>query len=907
MPEASCLRDRAQDAAEKRYHLAFELWPISERWHREWQDTLPRRAPVALPDMGYNGRSGTWVGNSVTASALTAEGWSLDVYAYYDATRYEPWKFFSSILEMNTSRLASCTTAQTAIATQLPSVAEILKWFPHDADGYETTPQGKRLSRCLHGGWWLSPACRAHPERCVPWITYGAGYYATAFMQQSTYYQIPVAITTMAEDAPSTLRDNYRFLQYGWTPDINTPRDATFVTFPAYNDTEHQGGLTRTVTSQQELKKLVMKGLDDPTVSRALVVVERMRIPLEAMEGMLAELVAGKSHYAAACKWLQTASSWKAWIPSSTECVAGQGLANALGELVTSASNATTCVWCPTGTFSVPDASLKTFVCQPCPAGEFRSAVGATSCQRCQSGAFSGSAGQSVCDRCGSATYSDTQGASECRHCPTGLVTDGLGAGNLSDCVCPKGTFESPDKLQKGCMVCSWYRTTRKIGAVTEASCVLDGAEVVLHVAVVCAVLGLCAALSGWCRYTRNSEDETMRKVLKQGFAAISAPQHPMCLISLNCFLELAAEDVACCYEGARDEGQLLFLDSLESVVEFKKSGRKILFVSYNWLSWVRLGPSEEQLTCMQNAARTVCRKHEIDPESFFVWLDVLSIPQAHDNCKSLAVASLYVYASQSDFLVVVCPAAIHEDSGETIGLESVKSRLWCRVEQVAHCCNNGLQGMYVCAEKDELTLITEDWIRDVVRIFDGELTCCRQGHPDGGQCDRELLVPTALAMYADLLCQHHEETLRSDTLTTLWPMIRENRDLVFPKTFLYKRRGGQCSRRLLFGSMMDKVAELVSKPAFRRNTSLRTSGTSPRTFRLSQDATASSSTTVLTTLRQRLRLPPRRSRWSRFAHSFSDAQDAPHPQYSQAQLRRLARSTTFGSSSKGDFSVFDL
>eukprot|EP00929_Paragymnodinium_shiwhaense_P032457 TRINITY_DN17980_c0_g2_i1.p1 TRINITY_DN17980_c0_g2~~TRINITY_DN17980_c0_g2_i1.p1 ORF type:complete len:351 (-),score=29.01 TRINITY_DN17980_c0_g2_i1:67-1119(-) len=291
-----------------------------------------------------------------------------------------------------------------------------------------------------------------------------------------------------------------------------------------------------------------------------------------------------------------------------------------------------------------------------------------------------------------------------------------------------------------------------------------------------------------------------------------------MCLISLHCFLELSVRDVARCFEGARDDGQLLFLDSADKVMTFKNDGRRILFFSYTWLSWHRLGPNEQQLAVMQRAARYVCTTNRIEAEKLYVWLDVLSIPQANVECKALAVASLYVYASQSDYMVVVCPQAVHEDSGELSGPEAVKSRLWCRVEQVAHCCNNGLQGMYTCTEDQDPVSITKDWIRDVMHVFDGELTCCRKCYPDGGQCDRELLVPSGLAMYADLLWKYRENILPEDTQMTVWPMIVDTRESIFPKTFSYRtrgRRGVRSKRRFLFGSMMDSVADIVSNPDF--------------------------------------------------------------------------------------------
>eukprot|EP00929_Paragymnodinium_shiwhaense_P093793 TRINITY_DN5406_c1_g3_i1.p1 TRINITY_DN5406_c1_g3~~TRINITY_DN5406_c1_g3_i1.p1 ORF type:complete len:484 (+),score=58.18 TRINITY_DN5406_c1_g3_i1:306-1757(+) len=437
-------------------------------------------------------------------------------------------------------------------------------------------------------------------------------------------------------------------------------------------------------------------------------------------------------------------------------------------------------------------------------------------------------------------------------------------------------------------MACSWYQTAEGIGAEKEVACVLDGKQIVLHASVLLVVLACCAAACFYQRHEGLLEEERTR-ILKEGLATISSLQHPMCLISLNCFLELSVEDVACCYEGARDEGQLLFLDSLEGLSDFKASGRKIAFFSYNWLSWSRLGPNEKQLTCMQGAARKLCGEQDIDHEFFYIWLDVLSIPQANDKCKSLAVESLYFYASQSNYCVAVCPTATHEESGEMMGAHSFASRLWCRLELMAHVCSNGLQGMYYCAAEDELTPITRSFIDRVVRIFDGELTCCRQRHPGGARCDRELLVPVALGMYADLLVKHQEERLPQIAVDCLWPLfISCQRNQVFPESFLYAHPDGGYTRRLLFGSMMDKVPALVlhkrasSRGTDRRLPALARSDDDSSQLALDESPASGAGATV----KQRPRLPRRQSVLRREESKQKDVSFSCSP----AQVRRTSQ-----------------
>eukprot|EP00929_Paragymnodinium_shiwhaense_P063111 TRINITY_DN31548_c0_g2_i3.p1 TRINITY_DN31548_c0_g2~~TRINITY_DN31548_c0_g2_i3.p1 ORF type:complete len:1076 (+),score=49.28 TRINITY_DN31548_c0_g2_i3:174-3401(+) len=812
MPHGGCLEDPSKDAAERRHHVGLEMWSDRQVNH-DWMTKRSDRAPVDLGSIGYLGTQGTFIEASVVDFAMNTEGLSLNVFTAYNASWYGPSKFFSTIFELNTTSLLTCRQR----TYTSPSVATTASHFPDDVEGYKKSADGAWTPTCFYDHWWLSPACRAEPHHCVPWLTNAEGWFYTSVMQQSTAYNMPIALASLAAKT-SSLLGQYRVLHYGWTPDVAPPKAMTYLMFPPGNATEHKRGLVKTTDLNWFLAKRVMNGLDDPKLAPVLSFIRDMAISDGAIQHMLQNFAAGSTYYASACNWLRRDSTWKTWIPSSTKCFAGQGLVDDAGKFVTSRSNATSCKWCPTGMRGVPDASQASYICELCPPGKFGNAVGATACQPCQRGSFTDSAGQSDCNRCTSGSYSDSEGASECLSCPSSSVTDGQGATNISDCVCRKGAYAAREEHKKQCEPCGWYRTTESLGASTENQCMLDGNRIALHTAVASAIIAILAALYCSHRYRKRVRQQGIQKALKQGIEAISGTKHPMAVIPLTFFLELSIEEVARCYESARDEGRLLQLDSAEDIVLFKRTGRRILFFSYTWLSWARLGPDPQQLSLMQQAARQLCQEKGIAPKRLYIWLDILCIPQANSFCKSLAVSRLYVYASQSDYLVVVCPRIPHEESGEISGSESVKSRLWCRVEQVAHCCNNGLTGMYMCAGEGELVPITMEWIHDVIHIFDGELSCCRLMHPDRSPCDRELLVPTGLAMYADMVLKYKENRLTDDILATVWPLLIGNRDQIFPKAFMYHgqgRRGPRSSRRFLFGSMMDSVAEIVSDPSF--------------------------------------------------------------------------------------------
>ena len=45
----------------------------------------------------------------------------------------------------------------------------------------------------------------------------------------------------------------------------------------------------------------------------------------------------------------------------------------------------------------------------------------------------------------------------------------------------------------------------------------------------------------------------------------------------------------------------------------------------------------------------------------------------------------------------------------------------------------------------------------ECLRVFQGDLTCCSLGHPDGDECDFEALVPPALGLLGELYRDRHE------------------------------------------------------------------------------------------------------------------------------------------------------
>eukprot|EP00929_Paragymnodinium_shiwhaense_P047502 TRINITY_DN24094_c0_g3_i2.p1 TRINITY_DN24094_c0_g3~~TRINITY_DN24094_c0_g3_i2.p1 ORF type:complete len:819 (+),score=62.81 TRINITY_DN24094_c0_g3_i2:39-2495(+) len=469
---------------------------------------------------------------------------------------------------------------------------------------------------------------------------------------------------------------------------------------------------------------------------------------------------------------------------------------------------------CPAGQRRT--SSVHPLLCEPCAAGRYTSSNSTDyeSCLPCRAG-FVSTEGTATCEACAVGTFA--VGGSQCVSCPASATTFSEGTTSLFECVCGVGYYATVDAGGDSftCTSCDWGRSTSFIGAKSAEDCVTHWSLLAPYLLLlwipVCILPIVLTAYACHSRHRQRKHAQELKKKLSQGVASISQIRHPMCLISLPCFLELSLADMSYCHEGARDAGQIMFLDSPKNIARFQELDRKILFFSYTWMSWETLGPDALQLQCMKQAASRVCEEQRHDPEMFYIWLDVLSIPQATEDCKVLAIDSLFMYASVADFLVVVCPPSYHQQTGEPGGVGAYQARTWCRVEQMAHFCSHGSESMYITTQPGHLLPVDHDWIRQAVYIFEGEVTCCRLGHQNGGRCDKELIVPTALAMYANLLWKVTQSDLPHDSVEAIWELIRCNHDRAFPRTFEFKYKSGQTRTRELFGSMITWVAEELS------------------------------------------------------------------------------------------------
>lgn len=297
---------------------------------------------------------------------------------------------------------------------------------------------------------------------------------------------------------------------------------------------------------------------------------------------------------------------------------------------------------------------------------------------------------------------------------------------------------------------------------------------------------------------------------VQDGLACASEIAYPIVLVCARDFLTLSDSDVRSCHEGLRLKGLLKFLDTKELLSGFKRTGGQIVFFSYEWQSWTKLGPSDLQLRWMRNSLKLYAAEAGIDVGNLYVWLDILAIPQCHVGMKSLAVNTLYVYASSTSAFIVIAPEGNHENTGVPSNLETYRSRVWTRVEQVAMFAANGLQKMYI-AEEGGLRKYDMDFIAPSLEVFQANMTCCRRKHEHQDYCDKETVVLPMIGLWFRLLAQQRGIGV-TESGNELYNIYSTNIEKYLPSKFDYTQVSGPTVNRPLFGSLIKQVGAIVDK-----------------------------------------------------------------------------------------------
>eukprot|EP00931_Biecheleriopsis_adriatica_P006840 TRINITY_DN108191_c0_g1_i1.p1 TRINITY_DN108191_c0_g1~~TRINITY_DN108191_c0_g1_i1.p1 ORF type:complete len:800 (-),score=114.50 TRINITY_DN108191_c0_g1_i1:52-2253(-) len=301
--------------------------------------------------------------------------------------------------------------------------------------------------------------------------------------------------------------------------------------------------------------------------------------------------------------------------------------------------------------------------------------------------------------------------------------------------------------------------------------------------------------------------DRITQEHISTALTTVTQLMHPMALVSASRFQSLHLQELRLCYESARNKGYILSLDDASSIAHFKHAGNRIIFFSYERLYWEIPGPNEDQHAAMLAAIQNVKRQTKCNDDQIWIWLDVLCIPQKHQHLRQLAVSSLYAFASHADIMVIIAPRSYHQDAKFESSPETCIERVWVRIEHVFHIAKHSRATLYLQTQSD-FAPVPADWLQQVAPVFEADMTCCRLGHPEGFQCDREKLVVPMLGLYFDLLMQAKRGTINSGA-SEVKSIFDAEKSRMFPKMFQYSRNGSSVPREL-FGDMVERMEKHV-------------------------------------------------------------------------------------------------
>ncbi|CAE8659526.1 unnamed protein product [Polarella glacialis] len=317
----------------------------------------------------------------------------------------------------------------------------------------------------------------------------------------------------------------------------------------------------------------------------------------------------------------------------------------------------------------------------------------------------------------------------------------------------------------------------------------------------------VCDHYVSW-KIKRDERELAVKSKVQAGLKLVTELPCPLFLVSAEDFLSMPEEELRSLHEGLRPTGKLLTLDTMDEVMELKKTSR-IVFFSYEWLSWGKVGPNKIQLLAMKKAADNIAKQHQVPTSQIHIWIDILSIPQRHAGMKAMAVDSLYAFAHCADIMVIVAPDCWHEDTGFKADALSYSERVWTRVEQLAHCSQHGVASMFI-QTAETFRQLPDGWMETVCTVLDGNMTCCRNKHPNGCRCDKQTLVFPLLALYHNIYKQNLSG-YPSSASKFIWDLIqKKGKDQMFPPNIHIARDTGITEVHELFGDTISRIEKIV-------------------------------------------------------------------------------------------------
>ena len=140
-----------------------------------------------LGSMGYSGISGMFLRGSVLDHAQEDSGLPLEYYKSYNLSFNQPYRYFSTLWDLNASEVMSCT----AESSDLMNSAKIKNFLDltGDVQGVQETT-GQYSAHCPVPGFWIAPACRHNYTRCIPTILVQNQGVTDFFLQWAVAYGI---------------------------------------------------------------------------------------------------------------------------------------------------------------------------------------------------------------------------------------------------------------------------------------------------------------------------------------------------------------------------------------------------------------------------------------------------------------------------------------------------------------------------------------------------------------------------------------------------------------------------------------------------------------------------------------------------------------------------------------------
>lgn len=306
-------------------------------------------------------------------------------------------------------------------------------------------------------------------------------------------------------------------------------------------------------------------------------------------------------------------------------------------------------------------------------------------------------------------------------------------------------------------------------------------------------------------------QEQALTKKIMEAVEAVEEFTHPMILMPATAFVEqVNVNHIPELQETFKATGVLRVFETREEVKRITATDALIIFFSYECLQYERVAPNEVQLRAMKAAISEVAASRQMKLDDIFVWLDCFSIPQRNAFLKKAAINAIYTFASVPDMLIIVCPETVHASTGKAANVESVKTRFWCRVEQLAYFCTQGADHMFL-HQGTRLEPVPADWMDAVCCVYDADTTCCRLNHRTIPMCDRQSAVLPLLAMYYDVYKRTTHRKQLSPKDRAVWEMIQRHKEGMFPKQILYKSEEKE-ELRDLFGDIICRLETLLEK-----------------------------------------------------------------------------------------------